>query len=181
MVPSTVAPSFGLEYPCPFLIVWRMIPPSSSSVMSSPLQSNSSIYKYTKENILFNFHEISRITRCDCSDIVEAHLENKSGIWGDLGRAACRSICIPRLTDELAQFSNFHCGHPDVPCLYYLTCAQRGIVTVIDNKWTFTLGFNIKQTSAQHEGETVISGPAVVKQSAVQKPALIMHKYSVTG
>lgn len=44
-LPSTAAPSLGLEYPSPLVIMRRMIPPSSSSVMSSPLNSNSSTYK----------------------------------------------------------------------------------------------------------------------------------------
>lgn len=50
-----------------------------------------------------------------------AYLKNKGGIWGYLGWAACRAICILGLTDELAHFTDLHGGHANVPCLYYLS------------------------------------------------------------
>lgn len=74
----------------------------------------------TKVKTLLYIHNMISVTpHFECPGTVAAHLKNKCGVWGDLGGAACRSICILWLTDELAQFPNFHCGHPDVPCLYY--------------------------------------------------------------
>lgn len=67
-------------------------------------------------------------------DVTATYLKNKSSIWGDLGWAACRSIRILWLTDELAQFSNFHCGHPDVPRFYDLTCGQRKTAIAIGDE-----------------------------------------------
>lgn len=53
------------------------------------------------------------------------YLKNKSGTGWYLGWAACRSISILWLTDELAQLPNFHCGYTDVPSLYYLSYGKK--------------------------------------------------------
>lgn len=67
--------------------------------------------KAEREQACSSTHQLTSIT---C-------LEKEGGIGGDFGGTASRAVGILRFAEQVADLSLLHGGHPNVPCLDYLT------------------------------------------------------------